>query len=379
MTVLGESLEEKGLFEPPSLGLENLKGLVEKHFGILDAQFYGSLPSFIIEKEGRMKESFEHLYKDLKPLGLMPILRHGVDAPILRIYKFPGEPSSRILLSLSLFLLTLVGITWFGFMLTDTPLLDEFQPSFPRPIMVALYVLSMLAIFGLHELGHEIACRVRGIKASPPYFIPGLVGGTFGAIIVIKEPPANKDTLFDIGFSGPLLGILASILVASVGILTSPLVPTSHIRRIEALYPGIAFEEIPVPIIFTLLMDLLRTPPSSAEAFSLILNPMAYAGWIGFIVNFLNLLPAWQLDGGRVFSSLIGEKRQKYVTWLSIIVMLLLGFWPMALLIALLSRKTVSIECLDGISSLSPARKVLVALTIPILILMAVRLPLFGL
>ncbi|MEM2926393.1 MAG: site-2 protease family protein [Candidatus Bathyarchaeia archaeon] len=376
---MGESPEEKGLFEPPSIELEDLKGIVEKHFKVLDAQFYGNLPSFIVAKEGRLKESFEQLYKDLKPLGLMPILRHGVDAPILRIYKFPGKPSYRILISLTLFLLTLAGITWFGFMLTDSPLLDELQPSFPRPTMVAMYVLSMLAIFGLHELGHEVACRVRGIRASPPYFIPGLVGGTFGAIIIIKEPPANKDTLFDIGFSGPLLGILASILVSSIGIMTSPLVPISQIRRIEALYPGTAFQEIPVPLIFTVLMDILRTPPSSTEAFSLILNPMAYAGWIGFIVNFLNLLPAWQLDGGRVFSSLIGEKRQKYMTWLSIIIMFVLGFWPMAILIALLSRKTVSIECLDEISGLSPTRKVLVALTVPILILTAVRLPPFGL
>lgn len=377
-SILAEPLGEESLFEAPSLGLEDVKDIVAKHFEVLDAQFYGNLPSFIV-KGGCLKDSFENLYRDLKPLGLMPILRRGVDAPILRVYRFPAGPSSRNLVSLTLFLLTLAAMTWFGFMLTDTPLLDKFEPSFPRLTMVAMYVLSMLAIFGLHELGHEIACRVRGIKASPPYFIPGLVGGTFGAVIVIREPPANKDTLFDIGFSGPLLGIIASILVASAGILTSPLVPISQIRRIEALYPGIVFEEIRVPIIFNLLMDILRPPPSSAEAFSLILNPIAYAGWIGFVVNFLNLLPAWQLDGGRVFSSLISGRRRKYLTWISIIVMFALGFWPMAILIALLSRKTPSIECLDEISSLSPIRKFLAAFAILIIILTAVSLPPFGL
>ncbi|MCY4507482.1 MAG: site-2 protease family protein [Acidobacteria bacterium] len=67
------------------------------------------------------------------------------------------------------------------------------------------YSLTVLAILGIHELGHYYACRHYRIDASLPYFLPApFLIGTLGAFIRIRQPIPTKRMLFDIGVAGPI-------------------------------------------------------------------------------------------------------------------------------------------------------------------------------
>ncbi|HZF39604.1 MAG TPA: site-2 protease family protein, partial [Blastocatellia bacterium] len=70
----------------------------------------------------------------------------------------------------------------------------------------AVYSFTVLSILGAHEMGHYIACRWYGVRATLPYFIPVPFPpvGTFGAFIKIKSPIPSRRALFDIGIAGPL-------------------------------------------------------------------------------------------------------------------------------------------------------------------------------
>ena len=60
---------------------------------------------------------------------------------------------------------------------------------------------------------------------------------------------------------------------------------------------------------------------------NVILHPVALAGWFGFFVTFLNLLPVGQLDGGHVAYALLG-KRHRLVSRAFLIVLITLYLLP---------------------------------------------------
>jgi membrane-associated protease RseP (regulator of RpoE activity) len=88
------------------------------------------------------------------------------------------------------------------------------------------------------------------------------------------------------------------------------------------------------------------------------MTPVLFAAWIGFLITFLNLLPAWQLDGGHMARTLVGPKIHKYATFGSIGVLILLDYFIMAILILVMSYRTPSATPLDDISPLSRNRKI---------------------
>jgi membrane-associated protease RseP (regulator of RpoE activity) len=88
-----------------------------------------------------------------------------------------------------------------------------------------------------------------------------------------------------------------------------------------------------------------------------IMTPVMFAAWIGFLITFLNLLPAWQLDGGHMARTLLGAKLHKYATYGSMAILVLLNYWLMALLILFMSSRNPGATPLDDVSPLSKNRK----------------------
>lgn len=239
--------------------------------------------------------------------------------------------------------------------------------------MAAVYTLSLLGILGIHELGHIIAAKAHGLKTTWPYFIPGLpiIGiPTFGAFIQSKGLTINREILFDVAIAGPIAGLVIAVIVSIYGAYTAPI-----------LDPEIAaglFEESRLiewnqgePLLMTASLALFGKGGAGHEV---IMTPIMFAAWIGFLITFLNLLPAWQLDGGHMARTLLGAKLHKYATYGSMAILVLLGYWLMALLILFMSSRNPSASPLDDVSPLSRNRK-LAYLGIIVLAVLCAPLP----
>ncbi len=222
--------------------------------------------------------------------------------------------------------------------------------------MAGVYTLSLLGILGVHELGHIIAAKIHGLKTTWPYFIPGLpiIGiPTFGAFIQSKGLTINREILFDVAIAGPIAGLAIAVIVSMYGAYTAPVLDSE-------IAAGL-FEESRLiewnqgePLLMTASLALFGKGGAGHEV---IMTPVMFAAWIGFLITFLNLLPAWQLDGGHMARTLLGAKLHKYATYGSMAILVLLNYWLMALLILFMSSRNPGATPLDDVSPLSKNRK----------------------
>ncbi len=156
-----------------------------------------------------------------------------------------------------------------------------------------VFSMAIMFVLGSHEMGHYIAARRWGMKTSLPYFIPfPTLIGTLGAVIKHRGAIPSRKALFDVGVSGPLTGIAASVIVTLIG-FTLPFHPAGKPMLV-----------IGTPPIFDFLMWVSRF-----NGFTI--HPVAFAGWVGFFVTFLNMIPVGQLDGGHVLRAMIGKSAEK--------------------------------------------------------------------
>jgi Zn-dependent protease len=120
-----------------------------------------------------------------------------------------------------------------------------YATQFPLAIVVGFVVITLI-----HEIGHAVAIRAKGLRAGFMVFIP-FIGGA----VTLKDQPrtAYDDAL--IGLAGPFAGTLASLVVLQV-----------YKWTFEPMY---------------LLVALL-----------------------GFALNLFNLLPIGMLDGGRISAAI---------------------------------------------------------------------------
>jgi membrane-associated protease RseP (regulator of RpoE activity) len=105
--------------------------------------------------------------------------------------------------------------------------------------------------------------------------------------------------------------------------------------------------------------------PQVSEGQVLLVHPVALAGWVGMLVTMLNLLPAAMLDGGHVARSLVGERMRSVLTFLSVLLLIIEGFWPMAFFVVFISMSRHP-GPLDDVSSLSTSRKLFTLVLIAI-------------
>ncbi len=112
------------------------------------------------------------------------------------------------------------------------------------------FAAGFIALLFVHEMGHVIALRREGLKASAPMFIPFL-----GAVIAARSLGDNALAEARVGLAGPILGSIGSAACVLIWHATG-----------NSLWESLAFT--------------------------------------GFFLNLFNLLPVVPLDGGRAMAAM---------------------------------------------------------------------------
>jgi Zn-dependent protease len=147
------------------------------------------------------------------------------------------------------------------------------------------YAVGFVVLLFVHEMGHYIAAKQRGLDVGAPTFIPFV-----GAWIQLKDMPHNAEVEAYVGLGGPLLGSIGALVCYFIA----------------------------------------RQTDSS------LLLAISYAG---FFLNLFNLIPLSPLDGGRITAVLSPR-----IWLLGVPVLVAVFFWrpsPMLILIAILAYPQV--------------------------------------
>ncbi len=113
------------------------------------------------------------------------------------------------------------------------------------------FAAGFVLLILVHEMGHVVAMRYYGLRASPPIFIPFM-----GALINLRQSPPNAKIEAIVGIGGPIAGTIGALVCYALA-LTLPISPDARALMIEV-------------------------------------------SCVGFFLNLFNLVPVPPLDGGRI-------------------------------------------------------------------------------
>ena len=177
------------------------------------------------------------------------------------------------------------------------------------------FAAALVTILLVHELGHYLTCLRYRVSASLPYFLPAPLlspVGTFGAFIRIRSRFPDRRALFDIGASGPWAGFVVALAATVIGLAHST------VLAVPPEWHGYEWGD-------SLLTALLVRVVLHADSATVVLHPIAFAGWFGLFVTSLNLLPVGQLDGGHVLYATLGRPTPRiaalliaFLVWLGV-------------------------------------------------------------
>ncbi|HVP26537.1 MAG TPA: site-2 protease family protein [Candidatus Bathyarchaeia archaeon] len=346
---------------PLKFDFGQITSLVTAEFQLDEALLENSIPTYYLKQPQETKQPFLRLLENLEPLNLIAFLRKQDGRVVLKVVSKPESKPSNVLVNWVLFFAT-IGTTFITGYLLSSDMMNPFLGG-------AAFTIAIMTVLGAHEMGHKLIANKRGMEATPPYFIPGpppvlgfLGVGTFGAVIMQKSLSPNKDALFDVGASGPLIGFVVAVVAVVVGF------PFSS----YALFPKDA-STLPTPLLFYVVEQFLSPlgpipHPTGNLLLGINLHPVAFAGWVGLIVTMLNLLPAAMLDGGHVARALVGDGARLVLTVLSLAVLIISGYLPMALFVLFLAMYKHP-GPLDDVSGLSRSRKLLTAVLVVVFVL----------
>ncbi len=112
------------------------------------------------------------------------------------------------------------------------------------------FAVGLVVLLFVHEMGHAVVMKLKGIPIGGMIFIPLL-----GAAVIMKQMPRNAKDEAEVGIAGPIAGAIAAMVCLTIA----------------------------------------RENPDTVWA------PLAY---FGFFINLFNLIPIVPFDGGRVLGAI---------------------------------------------------------------------------
>lgn len=328
--------------------LLEVRELITSEFTVIDEYSEFGIYTFTVEPTRKpLKEAFRQIAPKIKEIGFLPFLRRRRGKLTIRVLRRPRVKPSNRSINLVLFMATCLTVFLSGW-------IQGFGID-----GALLFMATLLSILSLHEFGHKLASHVDKVESSLPYFIPFIPPlGTMGAVITQKDVLTNRDDLFDIGFSGPVLGFFTTIGVALLAIIWSQPIPLSEAQEMGA-FP------LPLPLLLELMALLRPVPEGYILALELFGSIALFVAWIGAFITLLNVIPVWQLDGGHLVRAVLGPDGYKLASVIGIIIMSIV-YWPMALFILffILMSGGRTPGPLDDVSPASSSRKILAILVL---------------
>jgi len=271
-------------------------------------------------------EKFDDLRRVLSEKGYIPMIRYEKGEHAIYVIKKPKVKKKPVWINITLLIATIFTTTLAGaiqWVSIYEPVVTSFMEVLAKatsPFYLwngfIFFSIPLLAILGVHEMGHYFISKRHNLETSLPFFIPlppPFILGTFGALISTREPIPNRKALLDVGVSGPICGFLVAIPVCIIGLLLTqqnPIYLPSTGNEIMLTFP-----------LFLQGLSSFFTIPADA-----VIHPTLFAGWVGLFLTAINLLPVGQLDGGHVARALLKEKH-KYASWAVVFVLLGLGLF----------------------------------------------------
>jgi membrane-associated protease RseP (regulator of RpoE activity) len=242
----------------------------------------------------------------------------------------------------------------------------DFYVSLDRYREVLPIGLGIISILVAHELGHWLMARRYDVKLSLPFFLPTWEIGAFGALTNFQSILKSRNVLFDIAIAGPAAG----------GLLSFGLLLTGLILSNEASQFKVPTEFFQGSVLVGTMARVILGNAVQNETISV--NPMVILGWLGLVINAINLMPAGRLDGGRIVQAIYGRKIANRATTATLIVLTLVSLVnPLALywaIVILFLQRTLERPSLNEITEPDDTRAALALLSLFLMI--TVLLPL---
>ena len=191
------------------------------------------------------------------------------------------------------------------------------------------------------------------------------------AMIRLKSNMPNRNAMFDIGISGPIAGLVVTIVVSIYGSAISATISLEEAQRL--FEDGQLFRLNPS----LLIMAAMEITDTANAGEVLVWSPVLYAAWLGSLLTFLNLLPAAQLDGGHIARAALGPKHHRVLTLASVGALFAMFYPTMAALVLFLAIRAPAVQPLDDVTQVSRGRKMLFIIAILVAVVCAPLPPYF--
>ncbi len=250
------------------------------------------------------------------------------DKPVVIILPSTNDPQPTTLpqkiLAVVLILVTIATSLETGGLLLGF----DFFNSPTRYLEVLPIAAGIWAVLGSGEIARRVVANRYKVGLSWPFFIPTFQIGSFGAIERFESLLPNRKVLFDIAFAGAAAGGTVALAMLVTGLLLS--------------HPGSLFQ---IPTEFfkgSVLVGILAKVflGSALQQQIVDVHPLVVIGWLGLVITAINLMPAGQLDGGRIVQAIYGRKIASRATLATFVVLAIASlvnqaalYWAIVILI----------------------------------------------
>lgn len=294
--------------------------IVKKYYVVSETDDTEYSMAFHIKSPGNEK-TFGDLLDELNVIGATAFTNKFPDNQIIVISNSKISREKNGLKVLMVFL-SIATIIYSGFVYYST---YSSSDLLYRNILYGtlFYALPVIFILLFRESGKYLALRKNHIKYNFPIFIPSPGIGTLGTINSNKNQFRNQKSMIEAGTFSLLFGFLASILFIIIGAAAMP-----YVQYNASIHSPISILDF--PLVFPLFLDHLF------PAF-IIPDPLELAGYVGLVTTALNAMPVGFMDGGLVFSAIMG-KQFKYASFAGIVILLAASIiYPFILILVVIS------------------------------------------